>query len=45
MNGTWISAASGIQWAFEGIGSTAAAASGSRPPTSTKFQMKSTLKP
>ena len=37
MNGTCTSAASGIQWAFEGMGSTPSA--GSMPPTSTKFQM------
>ena len=43
MKGTWMSAASGIQCAFEGMGRTPLA--GSLPPTSTKFQMKSTLKP
>ena len=37
MDGTWTSAASGIQWAFAGMGSTPSA--GSVPPTSTKFQM------
>ncbi len=37
MKGTWMRAASGIQCAFEGMGSTPSA--GSRPPTSTKFQM------
>ena len=42
-NGTWTSDASGIQWAFEGIGSTGLA--GIRPPTSAKIQTKSTLKP
>ena len=36
MKGTWMTTASGIQWAFEGIGSVPA--SGRRPPTSTKFQ-------
>ncbi len=43
MNGTWTSDASGIQWAFEGIGRTGLA--GITPPTSGKIQMKSTLKP
>ena len=36
MKGTWTSAASGIQWAFEGMGRTPA--SGSAPPTSTNPQ-------
>ena len=43
MNGTWTSEASGIQWAFEGIGRTGLA--GITPPTSGKIQMKSTLNP
>ena len=43
MNGTWTSDASGIQWAFEGIGRTGLA--GIAPPTSGKIQMKSTLNP
>jgi hypothetical protein len=43
MNGTWTIDASGIQWAFEGIGRTGFA--GIVPPTSGKIQMKSTLKP
>ncbi len=43
MNGTWTIEASGIQWAFEGIGRTGFA--GIAPPTSGKIQMKSTLKP
>ena len=43
MNGTWTSDASGIQWAFDGIGRTGLA--GIAPPTSGKIQMKSTLKP
>ena len=42
-NGTWTSDASGIQWAFDGIGRTGSA--GSAPPTSGKIQMKSTLNP
>ena len=42
MNGTWTSDASGIQWALEGMGRVPTAG---RPPVSTKFQMKSTLKP
>jgi len=37
MKGTWTSEASGIQCAFEGMGSVGS--SGRRPPTSTKFQM------
>ena len=37
IDGTWMSAASGIQWALEGMGSTPSV--GSLPPTSTKFQM------
>src|SRR5262245_41423563 len=43
MNGTWISDASGIQCAFEGIGSTGFA--GIVPPTSAKIQTTSTLNP
>src|SRR6187549_82833 len=43
MNGTCTIEASGIQWAFEGIGRTGLA--GIPPPTSGKIQMKSTLKP
>ncbi len=42
-NGTWTSDASGIQWAFEGIGRTGFA--GILPPTSAKIQTKSTLNP
>ena len=42
-NGTWTIDASGIQWAFEGIGRVGSA--GILPPTSAKIQMKSTLKP
>ena len=42
-NGTWTIDASGIQWAFEGIGRVGSA--GIVPPTSAKIQMKSTLKP
>ena len=42
-NGTWTIDASGIQWAFEGIGRVGTA--GIVPPTSGKIQMKSTLKP
>ena len=43
MNGTWTIEASGIQWAFDGIGR--AGSAGILPPTSAKIQMKSTLKP
>src|SRR4051812_10125956 len=43
MNGTWMTDASGIQCAFEGIGSTGFA--GMVPPTSGKIQMRSMLKP
>ena len=43
MKGTWTSDASGIQWAFDGMGSTPAVRQ--PPPVSTKFQMKSTWKP
>ncbi len=43
MNGTWISDASGIQWAFEAIGRTGFA--GIAPPTSAKIQTTSMLKP
>ena len=41
-NGTWIKDASGIQWAFDGIGRTGSA--GRTPPTSGKIQIKSMLK-
>jgi hypothetical protein len=41
--GSWMIAASGIQWALLGMGSTGLA--GIRPPTSTNDQMKSMLKP
>ena len=41
--GSWITAASGIQWALLGIGSIGLP--GIRPPTSTNDQMKSMLKP
>jgi hypothetical protein len=41
--GSWMIAASGIQWALLGIGSIGLA--GMRPPTSTNDQMKSMLKP
>src|ERR1035437_10739871 len=41
--GSWMIAASGIQWALLGIGSIGWA--GIRPPTSTKDPMKSMLKP
>ncbi len=43
MNGTWTIEASGIQCALDGTGRTGFA--GSFPPTSTKIQMKSMLKP
>ena len=43
MNGTWTIEASGIQWAFDGIGRVGLA--GMEPPTSGKIQMKSTWKP
>ena len=42
-NGTWTIEASGIQWAFEGIGRVGSA--GILPPTSAKIQTKSTLNP
>src|SRR5689334_2011915 len=42
-NGTWTIDASGIQCAFDGIGSTGFA--GILPPTSAKIQTKSTLNP
>ena len=42
-NGTWTSDASGIQWAFDGIGRTGSA--GRTPPTSGKIQMRSMLNP
>ena len=42
-NGTWTMDASGIQWAFDGIGNVGSA--GMTPPTSAKIQTKSTLKP
>ena len=41
--GSWMIAASGIQWALLGIGKMGCA--GIRPPTSTNDQMKSILKP
>jgi len=43
MNGTWTIEASGIQWAFDGIGRVGKA--GMWPPTSAKIQTKLTLKP
>ena len=43
MNGTWTMDARGIQCALDGTGRTGLA--GSFPPTSTKIQMKSMLKP
>ena len=43
MNGTWTSDASGIQWAFEGIGRVGSA--GIVPPTSGKIQIRSIVKP
>ena len=42
-NGTWTSDASGIQWAFDGIGRIGLA--GIVPPTSAKIQTKSTENP
>ena len=42
-NGTWTMDASGIQWAFDGIGNVGSA--GMTPPTSAKIHTKSTLKP
>ena len=41
--GTWTNDASGIQWAFEGMGRTGFA--GSTPPTSGKIQTRSMLNP
>src|SRR3954453_2435526 len=43
MNGTWTSDASGIQWAFEGIGRTGRA--GIRPPPPGKIQRSRHGKP
>ena len=42
-NGTWTTDASGIQWAFDGIGRTGSA--GTTPPTSGKIQIRSMLNP
>ena len=42
-NGTWTRDASGIQWAFDGIGRTGSA--GTTPPTSGKIQIRSMLNP
>jgi hypothetical protein len=42
-NGSWTSDASGIQWAFDGIGSVGWA--GIEPPTSGKIQIRSIVNP
>ena len=42
-NGTWTRDASGIQWAFDGIGSVGSA--GMVPPTSGKIQIRSIVIP
>jgi hypothetical protein len=43
MKGTWTSDASGIQWAFDAMGSVGSA--GIVPPTSGKIQIRSIVNP